>query len=194
MNATGIPQEKRNDLAISMAPLVHKIVGKYLKRAPMADPDSVLSAANFGLLDAMNKYDASKGFAFATLAQHRILGQILDDARKEMKNRGKSRYKDYVTVQRINGPSNGKHIDWTHPHAKDALAKVLDREEMRQLLSGIPDRRARFILKLYFIENLTMREAGKAAGLSESRGSQFLTNYTPILRERYEKMVKARAA
>jgi RNA polymerase sigma factor (sigma-70 family) len=190
-----IAAEDRNDLAIQMAPLVHKIVGKYLKRAPMSDPDMVLSAANLGLLDAMNKFDESRGFAFATLAQHRILGQILDDARKEMKSKGKSRYKDYVTVQRINQPNKtGKHIDWTHPHAKDALAKVFDREEMLKLISGIPDRRARFILKLYFIENLTMREAAKAAGLSESRGSQFLTNYTPMLKERYKELANARAA
>ena len=46
-----------------------------------ADVDDVRSDAAIGLMDAITKYDVSKGTTFATIAPYRILGSITDGLR-----------------------------------------------------------------------------------------------------------------
>ena len=63
--------------------LVDILVGRMITQVPaFMNKDDMKSAGMLGLLDAANKYDASKNILFKTFAEYRIRGAILDEMRK----------------------------------------------------------------------------------------------------------------
>lgn len=63
--------------------LVDILVGRMVTQVPsFMNKDDMRSAGMVGLLDAANKFDASKNILFKTFAEHRIRGAILDEMRK----------------------------------------------------------------------------------------------------------------
>jgi RNA polymerase sigma factor for flagellar operon FliA len=62
--------------------LIGYIVGRIAVRLPShIDADDLRSVGVVGLLDAANKFDPERGNKFATYAEHRIKGAILDELR-----------------------------------------------------------------------------------------------------------------
>jgi RNA polymerase sigma factor for flagellar operon FliA len=63
--------------------LVDILAGRMVTQVPaFMNKDDIKSAGMLGLLDAANKYDASKNILFKTFAEYRIRGAILDEMRK----------------------------------------------------------------------------------------------------------------
>lgn len=63
--------------------LVDILTGRMVTQVPsFMSRDDIKSAGMLGLLDAANKYDASKNILFKTFAEYRIRGAILDEMRK----------------------------------------------------------------------------------------------------------------
>ncbi|MDR3090152.1 MAG: FliA/WhiG family RNA polymerase sigma factor [Desulfobulbaceae bacterium] len=59
------------------------LVGRMMTQVPaFMNRDDMKSAAMVGLIDAANKFDATKNIQFKTFAEHRIRGAILDEMRK----------------------------------------------------------------------------------------------------------------
>jgi RNA polymerase sigma factor for flagellar operon FliA len=80
---TGDP-DLRNRLMEHYLPNVRYIAERIHVRLPHhMDVDDLISAGIFGLMDAIEKYDPSKGFKFETYCVNRIRGTILDDLRAE---------------------------------------------------------------------------------------------------------------
>lgn len=64
-------------------PLVRQVVQRMLPRKPPEIPtEDLISWGTVGLLDAMRKYDSKREASFATYAQYRIRGSILDYLRR----------------------------------------------------------------------------------------------------------------
>jgi RNA polymerase sigma factor for flagellar operon FliA len=64
-------------------PLVKYVAARMAVSPPSGlDYDDLLSFGVFGLLDAIDRFDVSKGFSFQTFAVPRIRGAILDELRK----------------------------------------------------------------------------------------------------------------
>jgi len=64
-------------------PLVRQVVQRMLPRKPPEIPaEDLISWGTVGLLDAMRKYDSTREASFATYAQYRIRGAILDYLRR----------------------------------------------------------------------------------------------------------------
>ena len=64
-------------------PLVRQVVQRMLPRKPPEIPtEDLISWGTIGLLDAMRKYDSKRDASFATYAQYRIRGSILDFLRR----------------------------------------------------------------------------------------------------------------
>ena len=64
-------------------PLIKYVVGRMAVSAPPGlDYEDLLSFGVFGLLDAVDRFDFSKGFSFQTFAVPRIRGAVLDELRK----------------------------------------------------------------------------------------------------------------
>ncbi len=73
----------RDELIMRYLPLIKYVVGRMAVTPPQGlDYEDILSFGVFGLMDAVEKFDPSKGFVFQTYAIPRIRGAILDELRK----------------------------------------------------------------------------------------------------------------
>ena len=72
----------RDEFITQYAPLIKTVAGRLAMRLPShIDQDDLMSAGIMGLLDAMEKFDPSKGVAFKSYAEFRIRGAMLDELR-----------------------------------------------------------------------------------------------------------------
>ena len=72
----------REQTLLETLPLVHYVARRIHERVPESvEFDDLVSAGVVGLIDAYNKFDASKNVLFRTYAQLRVRGAILDSLR-----------------------------------------------------------------------------------------------------------------
>jgi RNA polymerase sigma factor for flagellar operon FliA len=78
------PTERKKERIVKRyLPLVKYVVGRMVVSPPAGlDYEDLLSFGVFGLLDAIDRFDLSKGFSFQTFAVPRIRGAVLDELRK----------------------------------------------------------------------------------------------------------------
>jgi RNA polymerase sigma factor FliA len=77
-------QEHRNRLVLFYAPLVTIVAKRFARRSRSVDGvEELCSFGTFGLIDAIERWDPSPGFQFATYATRRIQGAIIDELRHE---------------------------------------------------------------------------------------------------------------
>ncbi len=73
----------RDELIMQYLPLIKYVVSRMSVTPPQGlDYEDILSFGIFGLIDAVEKFDPSKGYVFQTYAIPRIRGAILDELRK----------------------------------------------------------------------------------------------------------------
>jgi RNA polymerase sigma factor for flagellar operon FliA len=74
----------RNTLIEHHMPLVRSIAERVLQTLPKSiDVDDLSSAGTFGLMDAINGFDLTRGIKFKTYCTTRIRGSILDELRSQ---------------------------------------------------------------------------------------------------------------
>lgn len=77
-------QEEKERLIIEYSPLVKYIAYRIAVRLPPhIEIDDLISAGTIGLIDAVEKYDPSRGIKFKTYSEFRIRGAILDELRSQ---------------------------------------------------------------------------------------------------------------
>ena len=75
-------RETRDRLILHYSPLVKYVAGRVLSRLPGAvDQSDLVSYGILGLIDAIEKFDRSRGVKFETYAVPRVRGAILDELR-----------------------------------------------------------------------------------------------------------------
>jgi RNA polymerase sigma factor for flagellar operon FliA len=75
-------RELRDQLILHYSPLVKYVAGRVAVGLPQnVDQSDLVSYGIFGLIDAIEKFDPSRGFKFETYAIARIKGAILDELR-----------------------------------------------------------------------------------------------------------------
>jgi RNA polymerase sigma factor for flagellar operon FliA len=79
------PQQRiRDRLVLHYAPLVKYVAGRVGTGLPThVDVADLIQSGIFGLLDAIEKFEPSRGLRFETYAMQRIRGAILDDLRSQ---------------------------------------------------------------------------------------------------------------
>lgn len=81
--ATG-SAELRNRLVVQYAPLVKYVAGRVRSGLPQTiDTNDLVSDGVFGLIDAIEKFDLSRGLEFQTYAVPRIKGAMIDALRTQ---------------------------------------------------------------------------------------------------------------
>ena len=81
VTATGV-QEDRDRLIMTHLPKVKYIADRIAaKLPPSVERDDLYGAGVVGLIDAVERYDATRGVAFTTFAEMRVRGAILDNLR-----------------------------------------------------------------------------------------------------------------
>lgn len=72
----------RDDLIVQYAPLVKHVVGKISKKMPPnVEFEDLVGYGTLGLIDAIEKFDHTRGVKFKTYAIPRVRGSILDELR-----------------------------------------------------------------------------------------------------------------
>ena len=100
----------RDDLVIKYMPLVHYVVNNLaLSLPPMLDTDDILSYGTMGLIDAIDRFDASRCVKFETYAVTRVRGYIIDQLRaldwipRSARQRARQIEKAHDEIQRETG-------------------------------------------------------------------------------------------
>jgi len=76
--------QDRNRLVLYYAPLVRVVANRVARRLrSFQSQQELCSCGQFGLIDAIEKFDASGGFQFSTYATIRIQGAIFDELRHD---------------------------------------------------------------------------------------------------------------
>ena len=77
-----IDAHQKEDLILRFAPLIKLIVNRIaLRLPPHVDSEDLVDSGVIGLIDAIEKYDPTRGTSFKTYAEFRIRGAILDELR-----------------------------------------------------------------------------------------------------------------
>src|SRR5688572_25699016 len=137
----------RNRLVEQYLPLVKYNGERIWSRLPEGvDLDDLISAGVFGLMDAINAFDMSRGVKFETYCVPRIRGAMLDELRT---------------------------MDWVPRLVRSKASRLNEAIKFLEARLGrTPSRNERLVIILYYYEELTMKEIGATLDLSESRVSQ----------------------
>lgn len=196
--------------------IAHHIRSRLPQHVELAD---LIGTGTLGLIDAIRKFDPARDAAFATYAQIRIRGAILDWLRstdggsrrlrslarridvardhlsgilgrlplpaelaqhleiseRDMENSlAEVRALQPATSAADQDESHASLIDGIPALDPDPLEELLHSERIRRLLYSVEalPAKERELLRLYYGEELTMKEIGARFGVSESRISQ----------------------
>src|SRR5579884_2111585 len=73
---------ERERMIVQHAPLVRQVVGRMALVLPaMFDLDDMLSYGTIGLIEAVDRYDPTRGVSFEGFAAERIRGSVIDALR-----------------------------------------------------------------------------------------------------------------
>ena len=97
VSAPAITQAERDALLVEHLPTVRFIARRIHERLPQhVEMEDLVSAGVIGLVDAFNKFDATKNVQFRSYAQFRVRGAILDSLReldwspRELRRKGRA--------------------------------------------------------------------------------------------------------
>ena len=77
-----ITTENREKVIIQYSPMIKYVANRIAMRLPPhIEVDDLISVGVLGLMDAITKYDSSRGAKFKTYAEFRVRGAILDELR-----------------------------------------------------------------------------------------------------------------
>ncbi len=100
----------RDKLIVEYAPLIKYIAQKIAARLPAnIELDDLISSGVIGLMDAIDKYDATRDNKFKTYAEFRIRGAILDELRaqdwvpRSVREKAKQLERCYSKIEQLKG-------------------------------------------------------------------------------------------
>jgi RNA polymerase sigma factor for flagellar operon FliA len=77
-----ICSENTEEIIVAFSPMIKYVANRIaLRLPPHIEVDDLISVGVLGLIDAIEKYDASRGAKFKTYAEFRVRGSILDELR-----------------------------------------------------------------------------------------------------------------
>ncbi|MCA9279202.1 MAG: FliA/WhiG family RNA polymerase sigma factor [Phycisphaeraceae bacterium] len=225
--------EVRNFLMEKFLPLVRFNAQRIYARLPdEVDLEDLMSAGMFGLMDAVNSFDLSRGVKFETFCAPRIRGAILDELRsmdwvprlvrsrsskmegarqRIEKEHGRpatddevasflgvdddeftklkrdSRAVSTISITRKASANSddsreSREIDVANNDEEGNPVLLMQRRDIKELITKGLSRSERLIVILYYFEGMTMREIGATLDLSESRVSQMHSSILARLR------------
>lgn len=164
----GLLIERYTKLAVGIARCMR------VSNATVADRDDVASAAVLGLIDAVDRFEPSRGVPFEAYAALRIRGAVVDELRR-LDERGRSdRRREDAAIAISLDELLEAESHWL-PIAEDDVHERYDREDLAHRVQTALDRlpaRQREVLARYYGDSLTLREAGARMGISEARACQ----------------------
>lgn len=167
--------------------LVWYIVNKIKGRLPFSVSEEELYAAGmFGLMRAARSYDETQGAQFKTYAYHRVRGAILDDLRRmdflprSIRDKAKATGEDAPAIVALPTDEDG-HVGIGASEATDTVEHNEMLETMHAAIDTLPEK-MKFVMSMYYRDNMKMCEIGVRLKITESRVSQIHANAVLRLR------------
>jgi len=181
----------RDARIFSLRALPRILAARAARRAPASvELDDLVAAGTEGLIQAAQRFDEAAGVPFASFAQRRVQGAILDVLRAEDHlSRADRRRARQGLEEHLPSSAARVALDDAPQIAGDArdcpLEAALRSEAHQSLAAAIATLPARSqqILSSYYEEELTLREIGQVFQVTESRVCQLLRAAHEALRE-----------
>lgn len=155
--------------------------------ASVVDVEDLESGAALGFLQAVRRYEPTRGVALKTFASMRMVGAMRDELREtDWAPRLARARKEHVPVMKSMDKfvpdaryphESPEAIDRRDPHRSAAARDFWSR--LRRILSA-PEVS---VIELYYLGDFTLKEIGQQIGLSESRCCQLLARAHARLRK-----------
>ena len=230
------PEAEREAEILRHLPLVHTVVDRVCAHLPPnVDRDDLFHAGVIGLMDALNRFDATRDNTFSTYAVMRIRGAVIDElrARDWVPRSARERARDYqravsdlartlgrtptdhelaktlgvapeelteiersahlATQVSIDQPVGGEDgtVMGSLLAARDGdesnPARFLERDDLRRVLAKVLatlTEQERLVIKMYYFEELLLKEIAAVLGVTESRVCQIHGRIMGVLRAR----------
>lgn len=166
-------------------PLVRKVARGIKTHAPKANVDDLIGEGCLGLVQALPRFNPSRGAVLSTYLGNRVRGAMLDHLRE----------RDPLTRCDRGKVKQGLHADVIDVDEREAQfvpapsenpARTLESQErqarVRRLLQHLP-RRERLVVLEYYWHDRSHKDIGGDLGVGESRISQLHSRALEHLRE-----------
>jgi len=181
--------------------LVNSIARRFQRRVPCCITfDDLASAGMIGLIQALDRFDHTRGLKFRTYAQHRIRGAMQDFLRTEDPLSRTERQKVRASAPALSATSYGMpsatiSLDQVPMHrlAAPAQAEFARRTEIREARRSLSPRENR-VIELIYDFGWRNREVAAELHVNESRVSQIKQRAISKLRLQLEPGTTQRAA
>jgi RNA polymerase sigma factor FliA len=164
--------EARERLILHYAPLVKFVAGRVASGLPQSvDQADLVSYGIFGLIDAIEKFDPSRGFKFETYAIARIKGAIIDELRSI----------DWVprSVR-----AKARAIERAYSKLENELRRTPDDAELARELGMDESELARTLSQISFVGLVALDEilaaGGERPGLGMAGGTAVAGAHDPV--------------
>ncbi len=192
----------------ALMPLVHQVVGRFLKKLPPnVLRDDLVAAGCFGLVDALRKGGHERGPTFEWYARVRIRGAILDELRTQdwLTRRARNRVNATANKQGQGFRATVVGFDDLPPdlsalgladETRNPLRLVEERmvsEALANVVSKLPERERQIVTSYYF-QQIPFKTIAARLGVSEPRISQLHARAMQLLRDELRRTGTAHAA
>ena len=183
-------RDARAELIESYRPYVSRLVARMgIPPTTVQERDDLVSAGVIGLIDAIDRFDHSRGVPFEAFARARIHGAVIDELRR-LDGRGRLFWKRVRegTADEESLPASvslDRLIDaGTEPAGSDMTMSVLEQDLWNDVGIALMrlTRRERDVLQRYYGASRTLRQIGSELGVSEARVCQLHTRAIAQLR------------
>jgi RNA polymerase sigma factor FliA len=168
---------------------------------PCVTLDDLIGAGTIGLIQAVDRFQPSRGLQFATYAKHRIRGAMLDFLREEdplsRTERRRTRTANAAaegalptTISLEQLPARELQREYAPRCSSTRFADRVDLDHARQCLSERENR----VISLLFDLDWQSRDVARQLGVNESRVSQIRSAALAKLRARLQDRDSGRAA
>jgi RNA polymerase sigma factor for flagellar operon FliA len=169
--------KNRNDLVEGHLYLVRAIARKLIMALPPCfDIEELVSAGNLGLVTAAEKFSPFRGVKFATYAQNRIKGAMLDSVRRKNWDAATApHFEDFAIGRRVRQGQLHESKVIQEPEHTPAPIVSIDAKKRREVLvvaiDELSERERKLIVQHYF-QGKRLSEAGRNIGVKTTRTTQ----------------------
>ena len=142
---TRLKREELQERVMALLPMVKRVAMQMRERLPLhVEVDDLISSGVLGLVDAIQKYDATKQVKLEQYAMHRIRGAILDGLRaldsasRDMRKKNKKAEQVYPKAD-IHS-SNKARLDSPAWHLVKALNTLVSADGNEPAIAGFADK------------------------------------------------------
>jgi RNA polymerase sigma factor FliA len=154
----------------------------------MIDVSDLVSVGLFAVYESIDRFDATKMTRFSTFVMRRVNGAMSDEMRnadplsRTMRRRLKASGGRF-NIRSISSGEDEKKAIQISVECDAPYEPLARRQQFEAMLAGL-DSNERLIARMRFVDDLCMKDIGRAIGLSESRISQMLSSILARIKSR----------